>query len=57
MEESKKTAGPDASEAFRGLLDIVLRGQGLATILPDAGILLGFAVVFFGIGILRFKYE
>jgi ABC-2 type transport system permease protein len=43
--------------AMRGLLDIVLRGQGLATILPDAGILLGFAVVFFGIGIIRFKYE
>ena len=43
--------------AMRGLLDIVLRGQGLVSILPDAGILLGFAAVFFGIGILRFKYE
>ena len=43
--------------AMRGLLDIVLRGQGLTTILPDAGILLGFAAVFFGIGIWRFKYE
>jgi ABC-2 type transport system permease protein len=43
--------------AMRGLLDIVLRGQGLTAILPDAGILLGFAVVFFGIGIWRFKYE
>ncbi len=43
--------------AMRGLLDIVLRGQGLAAILPDAGILFGFAVVFFGVGILRFKYE
>ena len=43
--------------AMRGLLDIVLRGQGLKAILPDAGILLGFAVVFFGIGIWRFKYE
>jgi ABC-2 type transport system permease protein len=43
--------------AMRGLLDIVLRGQGLVAILPDAGILLGFAVVFFGIGIWRFKYE
>jgi ABC-2 type transport system permease protein len=43
--------------AMRGLLDIVLRGQGLAAILPDAGILLGFAAVFFGIGIWRFKYE
>jgi ABC-2 type transport system permease protein len=43
--------------AMRGLLDIVLRGQGLTAILPDAGILLGFAAVFFGIGIWRFKYE
>jgi ABC-2 type transport system permease protein len=43
--------------AMRGLLDIVLRGQGLAAILPDAAILFGFAAVFFGVGILRFKYE
>ncbi len=43
--------------AMRGLLDIVLRGQGVAAILPEAGILLGFAVLFFGIGIWRFKYE
>jgi ABC-2 type transport system permease protein len=43
--------------AMRGLLDIVLRGEGLAAILPDAGILLIFATVFFGIGIWRFKYE
>jgi ABC-2 type transport system permease protein len=43
--------------AMRGLLEIVLRGQGLAAILPDAGILLAFAAVFFGIGIWRFKYE
>jgi len=43
--------------AMRGLLDIVLRGQGLPAILPDAAILLGFAAVFFGIGIWRFKYE
>ena len=43
--------------AMRGLLDIVLRGQGLAAILPSAGILLGFALTFFGIGIWRFKYE
>jgi ABC-2 type transport system permease protein len=43
--------------AMRGLLDIVLRGQGFAAILPVAGILFGFAAVFFGIGIWRFKYE
>jgi ABC-2 type transport system permease protein len=43
--------------AMQGLLDLVLRGQGLMAILPEAGILLGFAAVFFGIGIWRFKYE
>ncbi len=43
--------------AMRGLLDIVLRGQGLTAILPEAGVLLAFAAVFFGIGIWRFKYE
>jgi ABC-2 type transport system permease protein len=43
--------------AMRGLLDIVLRGQGLTAILPEAGILLGFAALFFGIGIARFRYE
>jgi ABC-2 type transport system permease protein len=43
--------------AMRGLLDIVLRGQGLISILPTAGILMAFAAIFFGIGILRFRYE
>jgi ABC-2 type transport system permease protein len=43
--------------AMRGLLDIVLRGQGLGAILPEAGVLLIFAAVFFGIGIRRFRYE
>ncbi len=43
--------------AMQGMLDIVLRGQGLMAILPEAGVLLGFALVFLVIGILRFKYE
>ncbi len=43
--------------AMEGLLDIVLRGHGLTAILPEAGVLLGFALIFFLIGILRFKYE
>ncbi len=43
--------------AMQGMLDIVLRGQGLATVLPEAGVLLGFAAVFFGIGVWRFRYE
>ena len=43
--------------AMQGMLDILLRGQGVMGILPVAGVLLGFAAVFFVIGILRFKYE
>ncbi len=45
------------SWAMQGLLDIVSRGKGLMEILPTAGVLMGFAVVFFVIGIIRFKYE
>ncbi|PKN98503.1 MAG: hypothetical protein CVU42_11820 [Chloroflexi bacterium HGW-Chloroflexi-4] len=43
--------------AMQGLLDVVLRGQGIMAVLPEAGVLIGFAVVFFIIGIMRFKYE
>jgi ABC-2 type transport system permease protein len=43
--------------AMRGLLNIVLRGQGLVAVLPEAAVLLGFAVAFFAIGVARFRYE
>ncbi len=43
--------------AMQGLLDIVLRGRGLDAVLPEAGVLLGFATVFFVLGIWRFRYE
>ena len=43
--------------AMQGLLDIVLRGRGLVDILPEAGVLLGFAALFFTIGVWRFRYE
>jgi ABC-2 type transport system permease protein len=43
--------------AMQGMNEIVLRGNGLAAVLPDAAVLLGFAAVFFTIGLLRFKYE
>lgn len=43
--------------AMQGLLDLVLRGKGLVDILPEAGVLLGFAVVFFSVGVMRFRYE
>ena len=43
--------------AMQGMLDLVLRGRGLVDILPEAGVLLGFAAVFFAVGMWRFRYE
>ena len=43
--------------AMQGMLDLGLRGGGLVQILPEAGVLLGFAGVFFVLGIWRFRYE
>ena len=43
--------------AMQGMLDIVARDQGLEAVLLPAGVLLGFAAVFFAIGVARFKYE
>jgi len=43
--------------AMQGMLDLVLRGGGLRDILPEAGVLLLFAVVFFSVGVWRFRYE
>jgi len=43
--------------AMQGMLDLVLRGGGLVDVLPEAGVLLGFAVLFFSVGVLRFRYE
>lgn len=43
--------------AMQGMLDLVLRGGGLVDILPEAGVLLGFAVVFLAVGVWRFRYE
>jgi ABC-2 type transport system permease protein len=43
--------------AMQGMLDLVLRGGGLRDILPEAGVLLGFAVLFFSVGVWRFRYE
>ena len=43
--------------AMEGMLDLVLRGGGLRDILPEVAILLGFAVIFFSVGVMRFRYE
>lgn len=45
------------SWALRGLTDLVVRGDGLLNVLPEAGVLLAFAAVFFAVGVLRFRYE
>ncbi|MDI7278043.1 MAG: ABC transporter permease, partial [Anaerolineae bacterium] len=43
------------SWAMQGLLDIVLRGQGLSGVTMEAGVLFGFAAVFFAVGIWRWS--
>ena len=43
--------------SMQGLLDLLLRGGGLVNILPEAGVLLGFAVIFFSVGVWRFRFE
>lgn len=43
--------------AMEGMLNIVARGQGLASVLLPAGVLLGMAALFFALGALRFRYE
>jgi ABC-2 type transport system permease protein len=43
--------------AMQGMLDLVLRGKGLIDILPEAGVLLGFAAIFFSVGVMRFRFE
>lgn len=43
--------------AMQGMLNLGLRGGGLIDILPEAGVLLGFATIFFSVGVTRFRYE
>ncbi len=43
--------------AMQGMTDMLVRGQGVAGVLPEAGVLLGFAALFFAVGIARFRYE
>ena len=43
--------------SMQGMLDLVLRGGGLQDVLPEAAILLGFAILFFSLGVWRFRYE
>lgn len=45
------------AHAFDGYMKLMLNGAGLADILPNMLALVGFGVVFFLIGVWRFKYE
>jgi ABC-2 type transport system permease protein len=40
-----------------GMLDVMVRGQAPAAVLPELGILLGFAVVFGGIAVALFRWD
>lgn len=42
--------------AMQALTDLTMRGEGLLAVLPEIGVLLGFAVVFFVVGVKRFRY-
>jgi hypothetical protein len=42
---------------MQGFLDIAVRGQGPTGVAQECAVLLGFALVFFTVGILSFKYE
>lgn len=43
--------------AMQGMLDLVLRGGGLQNVLPEVGVLIGFALIFFSVGVWRFRFE
>jgi ABC-2 type transport system permease protein len=42
---------------MQGMLDLLLRGGGLPEVLPEVGVLLAFAAIFFSVGVWRFRYE
>jgi ABC-2 type transport system permease protein len=43
--------------AMQGFQDVLVRGAAVASILPEAGALAAFAVVFFLVGVWRFRFE
>ncbi len=45
------------SWALAGFQDVIVRGLGVVDVLPSVGMLLVFALVFWGVGIWRFKFE
>ena len=43
--------------AMQALTDLATRGKRLLAVLPAIGVMLAFAVVFFVVGVKRFRYE
>lgn len=43
--------------AMEGLIDLSMRGLGAAAVLPEAGVLLLFALLFFAVGVWRYRFE
>jgi ABC-2 type transport system permease protein len=43
--------------AMQGFQDVLVRGYGVMGILPESGVLLAFAMVFFLIGVWRFRFD
>ncbi len=43
--------------ALSGYQDVIVRGLGTAAVLPEVGVLLGFAVAFFGVAVWRFRFD
>lgn len=43
--------------ALAGYHDVIVRGLGVSQVLPEAGVLLGFAAFFFAIALWRFRFE
>ena len=43
--------------AMQAYQNIIMKGADIAQILPSVGALAGFAILFFGIGLFRFKFE
>ncbi len=43
--------------AIRAYNDLLIRGLGLADVIVEIGVLLGFSALFFVIGLWRFEYD
>lgn len=43
--------------ALSGYQDVIVRGLGMRAVLPETGVLLGFAFVFFGVAAWRFRFD